>query len=57
MIRLLRLAVRGQVARGKVQLDAVILSAGDGVAIQEEATITLNAIERAAVLLFDMADK
>jgi quercetin 2,3-dioxygenase len=46
-----------QVARGQVQLDAAKLSAGDGVAIQDEATIELKAIERAEVLLFDMAGR
>lgn len=46
-----------QVARGKVQLDDAMLSAGDGVAIQKDGTIELKAIERAEILLFDMAGR
>lgn len=45
-----------QVARGAVQLNDQLLSAGDGAAISEENLITLQgASDTAEVLLFDMA--
>ena len=44
-----------QVARGKVRLGDVTLSAGDGAAISEESSLRLTADEPSEVLLFDLA--
>jgi len=44
-----------QVARGKVRLGDVTLSAGDGAAISEESELRLTADEPSEVLLFDLA--
>jgi quercetin 2,3-dioxygenase len=45
-----------QVARGEMQLNDQILSAGDGVAIAQESLITLQGkAQDTEVLLFDMA--
>ena len=44
-----------QVARGSVQLNGQALAAGDGAAVSQEAAITVEAIEPAEVLLFDLA--
>ena len=44
-----------QVARGKVRLGDVVLSAGDGAAISDEKSVTLTGEEPAEVLLFDLA--
>ncbi|AQZ96285.1 pirin family protein [Halopseudomonas phragmitis] len=45
-----------QVVSGQLQLRDLALSAGDGVAIQEDGEIELQANTRAEVLLFDMTD-
>lgn len=44
-----------QVARGRVRLGASELSAGDGAAVSEEGALTLEALEPAEVLVFDLA--
>lgn len=44
-----------QVARGEGQLNDVTAKAGDGVAIEEEAALTLHADGNVEALLFDMA--
>lgn len=44
-----------QVVRGKVEIDAEQLSAGDAVANQDQPGLSINAIEEAELLLFDMA--
>ena len=44
-----------QVARGQVRLGGTVLSAGDGAALSEEASVTLSADEASEVLLFDLA--
>ena len=44
-----------QVARGKIRLGDVTLSAGDGAAISEESSLRLTADEPSEVLLFDLA--
>jgi len=44
-----------QVARGKVRLGDVTLSAGDGAAISDESSLQLTADEPSEVLLFDLA--
>jgi hypothetical protein len=45
-----------QVARGAVQLNNQLLTAGDGAAISDESVITLQGTANdAEVLLFDMA--
>lgn len=45
-----------QVARGTVQLNDRVLSAGDGAAIDQEPQITLNSLaDDTEILLFDMA--
>ena len=46
---------RVQVARGKIRLGDVTLSAGDGAAISEESSLRLTADEPSEVLLFDLA--
>ena len=43
-----------QVARGAVDVNGTALSAGDGVAVSEESSVTLTAAEPAEVLLFDL---
>ena len=43
-----------QVARGSVRLNGNELSAGDGVALKGEQTVTIEGIDAAEVLLFDM---
>lgn len=46
-----------QVARGSVQLNGEVLTAGDGAAIEQEAIVTLTGTSaEAEILLFDMAD-
>ncbi len=44
-----------QLARGGVSLNGVSLAEGDGAAVSEVATLDLMAVERAEVLLFDLA--
>lgn len=45
-----------QVVRGQLQLDEGELSAGDGVALQEDRVVELQALTEAEILLFDMVD-
>jgi redox-sensitive bicupin YhaK (pirin superfamily) len=44
-----------QVARGALLLDGVPLGAGDGAAVSEQPTLTLEATAPAEVILFDLA--
>jgi hypothetical protein len=44
-----------QVASGKVRLNGVELSAGDAAALSEETAVRVEGIEKARVLLFDLA--
>ena len=44
-----------QVARGRVALDGTTLAAGDGAALAGAGTLEFTALERAEILLFDMA--
>ncbi len=44
-----------QVARGRVRLGDVVLSAGDGAAISDERSLTLTGEEASEVLVFDLA--
>lgn len=43
------------VARGTVKLDGEVLKAGDGVALSDVTTLTLEGVEAAEVLVFDLA--
>ena len=43
-----------QVARGSVRLNGNELSAGDGVALRGEQTVTVDGVDDAEILLFDM---
>ncbi len=43
-----------QVARGSVRLNGNELSAGDGVALKGEQTVTIEGVDDAEILLFDM---
>ncbi|MEL6949836.1 MAG: pirin family protein [Pseudomonadota bacterium] len=43
-----------QVARGSVRLDGNVLSAGDGVALKDASSITIDGVDDAEILLFDM---
>ncbi|MEM6808490.1 MAG: pirin family protein [Pseudomonadota bacterium] len=43
-----------QVARGSVHLDGNVLSAGDGVALKDASSITIDGVDDAEILLFDM---
>src|SRR5437879_5830653 len=43
------------VARGAIELNGRKLSAGDGAAVSDERVVTLQGIEPAEVLLFDLA--
>lgn len=43
-----------QIARGVVQVNDIILSAGDGLAISDHENLTLTAQENAEILLFDL---
>ena len=43
-----------QVARGSVRLDGNVLSAGDGVALKDASQITIDGVDDAEILLFDM---
>ena len=43
-----------QVARGSVRLNGNELSAGDGVALRGEQTVTIDGVDDAEILLFDM---
>jgi redox-sensitive bicupin YhaK (pirin superfamily) len=45
-----------QVARGEVSIAGQRLGAGDGVAISDAGTVSIEALANAEVLLFDMAD-
>ncbi|MDB9312844.1 pirin family protein [Spirulina sp. CS-785/01] len=44
-----------QVARGGIQVNGTSLDTGDGVAISEESSLHLKAVEDAELLLFDLA--
>jgi len=44
-----------QVARGSVTLNGKKLETGDGAAISEEKSLELAGVEKAEVLLFDLA--
>ena len=44
-----------QVVRGSIEVDGQSLSAGDAVATQDQATLTVRATDDAELLLFDMA--
>ncbi|NEO26721.1 MAG: pirin family protein [Kamptonema sp. SIO4C4] len=44
-----------QVARGTVQVNGIPLNAGDGVAVSDESSLDLEAVEDAELLLFDLA--
>lgn len=44
-----------QVARGSLEFNDEMLSAGDGVAIKGASTLTFRNADKAEVLLFDMA--
>lgn len=44
-----------QVARGKVEVNDRVLEAGDGLAVSDEARLSLQTIEEAEILLFDLA--
>ncbi|MDX2019928.1 MAG: pirin family protein [Deltaproteobacteria bacterium] len=44
-----------QVANGSVELNGQTLQQGDGVAITDEATLTIKALSSAEVLVFDLA--
>jgi hypothetical protein len=43
-----------QVARGRVTLNGALLAAGDGVRVEDEASVALSKGESAEVLLFDL---
>ena len=43
-----------QVARGSVEVNGALLSAGDGAAIEDESTIAITAHAPAEILLFDL---
>ncbi|MEL6199809.1 MAG: pirin family protein, partial [Pseudomonadota bacterium] len=43
-----------QVARGSVRLDGNVLTAGDGVALKDASQITIDGVDDAEILLFDM---
>ncbi|MEM1439686.1 MAG: pirin family protein [Pseudomonadota bacterium] len=45
-----------QVARGSVRLDGNVLTAGDGVALKDASSITIDGVDDAEILLFDMVD-
>ena len=44
-----------QVARGSIELNGQKLSAGDGASASGERVLTLQGVEPAEVLLFDLA--
>ncbi len=44
-----------QVARGDLDVDGIILSAGDGAAVSDQAQVRLRSTSDAEVLLFDLA--
>ena len=44
-----------QVARGSVTLNGTVLRAGDGAAIYQESMLEMKGVERAEVLVFDLA--
>ena len=44
-----------QVARGRVHLNGTLLKAGDGAALTDEETVTLDRADEAEVLVFDLA--
>ncbi len=44
-----------QVLRGRVLLNATELAPGDGAAVSDEATLTIQATEDAEIMLFDLA--
>jgi quercetin 2,3-dioxygenase len=43
-----------QVAKGQIKLNGVILQAGDGAAISEETSLTIQSLEDSEILLFDL---
>jgi redox-sensitive bicupin YhaK (pirin superfamily) len=44
-----------QAARGKIKLNDVVLSAGDGAAVSDETSVNLSAVDEAEILIFDLA--
>jgi redox-sensitive bicupin YhaK (pirin superfamily) len=44
-----------QIARGQVEVNGTALEAGDGVAVANEARVTLRGVADSEILLFDMA--
>jgi len=44
-----------QIARGSVDLNGHLLTAGDGAAISDETALRLSAREKSEFLLFDLA--
>ena len=44
-----------QVLKGRIRLDSMMLVAGDGVAFQDERSVSITALEPSEVLLFDLA--
>lgn len=44
-----------QVARGQINLNDIRLTQGDGASISDESTINLTALDKAEILIFDLA--
>ena len=44
-----------QVGRGRVELNGILLQAGDGAALEREVSLELKGLEAAEVLIFDLA--
>lgn len=44
-----------QVGHGRVEVNGALLGAGDGAAVEQEALVSLRALEAAEVLVFDLA--
>jgi redox-sensitive bicupin YhaK (pirin superfamily) len=44
-----------QVARGQIKLNDIRLTQGDGASISDESTINLTALDKAEILIFDLA--
>ena len=43
-----------QVSKGRVEVDGIVLDAGDAMALQDESELVLSAVTEAEVLLFDL---